>query len=295
MNARSTVLRCVSLLHAWGLVGIPLCRPDGESGVCSALWHERPCTRAGKRPLLSAYARFAESKPELEAVMFNIARHARCNLGIVTGTVVVIEADSPDGEHEVEDLAGSALEHAPTRERRPGRGRAWLFTYDEPLANRAHLGASGAIDVRAAGGILVVPPSVHVTGHEYEWVKGRAPWEVAAPSLPLPQALKSLVAVSTTSATMPRIARESDASREIPARVRFLLRSNLGLTRLWSGEGKHDGDTSASGFDFAIARELLRLGIGSSEICAALVARPGAHRSDLSYAALTVENARRRR
>jgi Bifunctional DNA primase/polymerase, N-terminal len=45
------------------------------------------------------------------------------------------------------------------------------FTYDEPVGNRAKVNDVG-LDVRGVGGYVVVPPSVHPSGHVYSWEVG---------------------------------------------------------------------------------------------------------------------------
>ena len=106
------------------------------------------------------------------------------NVGIVTGNeLVVVEADSPEADVELVGMLGGAI-NTPTRQPRSGRGRAWLLRAPtgHHMRNRAHLGASGAIDVRGRNGLLVVPPSRHVTGHSYTW--DIAPWDCELAVIP---------------------------------------------------------------------------------------------------------------
>ena len=35
------------------------------------------------------------------------------------------------------------------------------------------------VDIRGQGGFAVLPPSLHESGQHYEWLPGRAPWEIA--------------------------------------------------------------------------------------------------------------------
>jgi hypothetical protein len=77
------------------------------------------------------------------------------------------------------------------------------------------------------------------------------------------------------------------------AHVRSLLDTHLALARLWRGEDKRGADKSASGYDFSLALHLLRMRIPTDEVAAAVAARPGAHRHDITYANLTVQNAAR--
>lgn len=217
-----------------------------------------------------------------------IEKFAPCNLGIVVpnGTVVV-EGDSPEAEAEIEFIAAGATVVAPARERRPGRGRGWLFRVDSrlELALRTHRGATKAIDILPGGSIFVVPPSMHRTGHFYTWVAGRAPWEV--PPVALPPGLMNLLvdpgheraaAPKSISVTVP-----TSFTPGLSARVEFLLSSRPKLAALWNGEGMRRGDTSRSGYDYAVARELLSHGVPVQEVAEALAERPEVHRQDPTY------------
>jgi len=210
---------------------------------------------------------------------------------------VVIEGDSSEAEAEIMELGGGTARRAPTRERRPGRGRAYLFRTPRAvvLSDRTKLGRSGAIDVRGPGGILVLPPSVHLTGHEYTWVKGRAPWEVDAPLLPsrLLELVRRSGVVSARGASSQQGSKLAfaEGGRVLSPRVQFLLRSRRLLNDLWTSVGKRHGDTSASGYDFALARELLRCGVPEEDVVRAIAARPRAHRKDRDYCRATVRSA----
>lgn len=292
-------------LYESGLVSIPLCRPIAASASrCSGAWHSaqataddgsirrQPCTNIGKRPLVRDFYSWAASDPGWPAIRDLLQRRAPCNLAIVTGPIIVVETDSLAAESEVIALGGAVLNETPTRERRAGRGRAWLFSGEPGVTNRAHLGHSQAIDVRATRGIFVVPPSVHVSGHRYRWLPGLAPWEVRPPTLP--QKLRALVASSGPAPLIRTATAVSLVNTCLPATVKFRLAARPEFARLWRGEGKVRGDCSASGYDFAVARALVRDGLPDREILTALALRPGAHRKDIDYLARTVAQARGR-
>ena len=57
-------------------------------------------------------------------------------------------------------------------------GQHFYFSY--PVGNDIRNSASAVapnIDIRANGGFVVAPPSIHPTGNFYEWADGCAPWE----------------------------------------------------------------------------------------------------------------------
>ncbi len=286
------------LSHAEQLLGIglpvvPLCQPV-TGGGCSASSHEDTCRDAGKRPLVAGYPSLAHQVPDRDQASRVIMKFLPCNLGIVVPAgLVVVEADSPAAEEEVSLLAGGETERAPTRERRPGRGRGWLFrlALGTNVLLRTHLGASAAIDVLPAGSIFVVPPSVHRSGHAYAWVSGREPWKTSMPLLPA-----ALLSLAREGARPPSQASGDFAlgatfAPRVSSRVAFLLKSRRRLAALWNGEGKTCGDTSSSGIDFSLAIELRAAGVPVPEVAEALAARPGAHSSARTYCMTTAQRA----
>lgn len=276
-----------------GLPVVPLCQPTAGGG-CSAPSHQDSCRDPGKRPLVAGYRSMALQLPTWEQASGVLMKFFPCNLGIVVPAgIVVVEADSPTAEEEISLLAGGETERAPTRERRPGRGRGWLFRLP-PGTNilpRTHLGASEAIDVLPSGSIFVVPPSVHRSGHTYAWVSGREPWETAMPLLPA-----ALLGLAMEGARAPTQASGdlvlgATFAPQVSSRVAFLLKSRRRLAALWNGEGKTSGDTSSSGIDFSLAIELRAAGVPVLEVAEALAARPGAHSSARTYCMTTAQRA----
>lgn len=256
----------------------PLCRPTSR-GACSAPWHPKPCPSAGKRQL---WADYFERRLKKDNIRQLVDRDGPINLALITtASLLVVETDSPEGEDEVVSLAGLALDETPTRERRPGRGRAWLFRAPAAVTatNRAHLGDSRAIDVRGHRGIVVIPPSVHSSGHRVTWVRSRASWEVATATLP--DALVRLVGGSIALCTPG--GGQASVVPAISDRVATILRAYPPVARLFDGEGKERGDETASGYDHALATELLLRRVATSEVVAVVLARPGVHRPDPAH------------
>ena len=291
------VVAALSLLGAGGLSPVPVCRPVNESKSCSAPWHPDPCDRCGKRPLVRGYRRFSSFAAPAEQLRDWASEFDALNLGaVIQEGFVMVEADSPDADRELIDLDPSLVNGGPCRERRPGRGRAYLLRTDLPMASRAHLGESGAIDVRGPGGLWIVPPSVHETGHQLRWVARRAPWQTKP--LVLKARLRELLA-QTSEPRSPKIQRHGSpepseftgVGAHLSPRVQRLRRCSLRVKQLWEMRGKTRGDTSASGYDFALARALLQLGAIPGEVVGALMARRESHRQDLAYATLTARNA----
>lgn len=105
------------------------------------------------------------------------------NIGIATTpNFIVLDLDSADAEAR---LKYSDLELPETFEVKTGRGRHLYYTSDVDLSNKADLfGGGSGIDIRAKGGYVVAPPSIHIgkdgkpSGKVYEWTN--EPDEIAA-------------------------------------------------------------------------------------------------------------------
>jgi hypothetical protein len=112
--------------------------------------------------------------------------HPDAGIAVPTGNgTVVLDVDPREGGddtlHQLEQRHG---ELPPTVEALTGGGgRHLYFRTDEPIRNSASRVGPG-LDVRAAGGYVVVPPSPHPSGRWYEWSVDGHPAEVEKAQLP---------------------------------------------------------------------------------------------------------------
>ncbi len=146
-----------------------------------------PIEPCGKRPPLP-WLEFQQRIATADEIDGWFRRWPDANLGIVTGRVsglVVVDIDPRhDGLASLECLR---TEHGPlprTVEAETGGGGRHLY-FAHPgvrLANRA--GILPGIDLRADGGCVVAPPSVHPTGRRYRWAEGCGPDDLAPAALP---------------------------------------------------------------------------------------------------------------
>lgn len=119
------------------------------------------------------------------------------NIGIVTGKIasgkdlVVIDVDTKhNGTDNWNAIVESHQKLPATAESITGSGgKHILFVSDVPVKCSVGL-VSGGIDVRATGGYIVAPPSLHKSGKRYQWELSSDPSEV--PLAPLPDWLLSL-------------------------------------------------------------------------------------------------------
>src|SRR5262249_31967888 len=98
------------------------------------------------------------------------------NIGIPTGAasmMLVVDVDQPDGEKTLNEIIEKCGALPPTATAITGSGGKHLcFAYpsDSALTNSAgRLGPD--VDTRGEGGYIVVPPSMHISGRSYSWVK----------------------------------------------------------------------------------------------------------------------------
>lgn len=131
---------------------------------------------SGKRPKLKAW----QDRPR-ETLDKALAWAARGNLGLRTGRasgVVVIDVD-PGADITELDLPGTVT----ALTGRPGAFHLY-YLCDEPVGNSSGKLAPH-VDVRANGGQVVFPGSVHPdTGALYAWAEGHEPWNVEIAQLP---------------------------------------------------------------------------------------------------------------
>ncbi len=109
----------------------------------------------------------------------------KANIGIITGKVsgiVVVDVDPRHGgnNEKFKDLGTLAVKTG-------GGGWHYYFRYEDGLQNQA--GIQPGIDIRAEGGYIVVPPSVHPSGNTYEWIGDPE----TTPILPIPEFIKEWI------------------------------------------------------------------------------------------------------
>lgn len=148
----------------------------GEA-ACQTSKRTGRCTCPGKAPIVKAWAKRPWTPPEqLEVRGGNIGIHC----GFVEGaplSIVVVDGDS------AEALEAMRRRLPPTPIRSVTRtGEHWYYRHPGRgvhVDTRAHIDGI-ALDVRADGGQVVAPPSVHPSGHVYREADPWTPEAVAA-------------------------------------------------------------------------------------------------------------------
>ena len=142
---------------------LPLHSPDPDHG-CSCRGPD--CESVAKHPRTQHGVKDASTDPEVIRRWWRLWPGA--NLGIATGDgLVVLDVDprhaGDDSLQELEDEHGEIV----TRTVYTGGGGTHLYLQGDLPARGAF---RTGLDLKAAGGYVVAPPSLHGSGRRYEWV-----------------------------------------------------------------------------------------------------------------------------
>jgi hypothetical protein len=131
-------------------------------------WPVFPCQPRAKLPAIETGFHAATS--DLEQVRAWWSAMPRANIGFVPGRagLIVIDIDGPTGEAAAQRLG---LLSEPTLIALTPRG-AHRY-YKHPGGGIGNRKLADALDVRADRGYVLLPPSIHPSGHRYRW-QGRA-------------------------------------------------------------------------------------------------------------------------
>jgi hypothetical protein len=163
-------------------------------------WAVFPLQPREKRPLLGKDAGgngCHDATTDPNAIRAWWRREPRANIGAACGPegIVVLDIDGEEGggwlEHMVAEH-GLLPEHAFSLTQSGGHV-VLQAPSGVPILNSQGRPAP-KLDVRAAGGYIMAPPSIHPSGHVYCWERARSPWETAPP--PMPSWLLGLVAAN---------------------------------------------------------------------------------------------------
>ena len=148
------------------------CRPDllNIGDLWARGWSLIPLRARDKRPAVSSWTEYQKRPAEYAQLERWFNRPDPLNVGIVTGAVsgiFVIDLDSPEA-------INWAAEHLPPCELRvrTAKGLHLYYPYsaDRPMRNKVRATSQGKtldLDVRASGGFVVGPGSVHPSGFVY--------------------------------------------------------------------------------------------------------------------------------
>jgi hypothetical protein len=136
--------------------------------------------RAKDQPLIK-WKPYQTRKPTGAEVTKWWTENPQANIALLTGKIsglVVFDSDGPQAEAVISDNGG--VPEGP--QSITARGRQYFSKYPGfEIHNNAN--AKLTLDVRGDGGYVVVPPSIHPSGHVYQWAPGLSLLEVDLPEL----------------------------------------------------------------------------------------------------------------
>lgn len=170
---------------------------DGARCTCGAPDCYGPRSHAGKHPAIGKRRGgngYLDATTDLGALQrlwdeaHRTYRDTPRNVGIATGRasgVVVVDVDARHGGYET--MAALVAAHGPlpaTLRARTGNGvHVYFAAPSTPLRSASNVLGAG-VDVRAEGGLIVAPPSLHPSGARYRWINQCEPapmpeWAIA--------------------------------------------------------------------------------------------------------------------
>ncbi len=146
----------------------------------------RSCPSPGKHPRI-AWEEYTHARADAQEIEAWWRRWPEANLGVVTGAasgLVVLDVDPRHGGGDA--LAEMEAFNGPlprTAESLTGGGGQHLY-FQHPGGRVPSKPAAPGLDVKGDGGIVVAPPSLHVTGRLYVWETGCAPEDIGVAEMP---------------------------------------------------------------------------------------------------------------
>ncbi|MGA2927192.1 MAG: bifunctional DNA primase/polymerase [Solirubrobacteraceae bacterium] len=191
----------------------PLNRQELLDAAIAYLPRTVPLAEHSKRPVPEDWLHWQATADSVQAWW---RARPDSNVGIRCGAgLIVVDVDPQhDGDRALADLEQAHGPLAPTLTVRTGGGGQHAY-YRGPRDLRTFLPAPG-VEIRAAGAMIVAPPSVHPhTGQRYEWTGGRFDSRLI---VPLPAWIAAL-AVERHEERSPTVLRAAadDPLRAIPA------------------------------------------------------------------------------
>lgn len=127
-----------------------------------------PLWPGSKKPIISRWEPYQRRRPTEQEIRAWWQRWPDANIGIVTGMVsglVVLDVDSEEGN---ESLKGRHMPATAAVQTIKGYHYYWQHPGGSGLGNWVR--KMPGCDLRADGGYVVAPPSVHPSGERYEWM-----------------------------------------------------------------------------------------------------------------------------
>jgi len=182
MSIRNKLLHSALRYAKRGWPVFPLHNPTAVGCSCG----KSKCDRIGKHPRTPNGFKDATTDPRQITKWWT--RWPEANIGVPTGERSGFWVLDVDRRHRgLESLANLEKECGPLpdgpRARTGGGGLHIYFTYPGRHV-KCKTGILPGIDVKAEGGYVVMPPSLHGSGNKYLWLRGKRPSEIPLPEMP---------------------------------------------------------------------------------------------------------------
>lgn len=178
---KQKVRAALAYAERFGWAVIPL--HSIHAGTCTC--GKTDCTSPGKHPLVVHGVQDASNDPAIITAWW--LRWPWANIGIATGAAskfFVLDVDMPEGPENLQTLEDKHGTLPDTVEAITGSGgRHILFTEPTPAVKNRVRFAPG-LDTRSTGGYIVVAPSIHISGRNYQWEVSSRPGETALAPAP---------------------------------------------------------------------------------------------------------------
>lgn len=167
---------------------LPLTTLEWARFYYSLGWSVVPVRPGEKLPAL-AWKKYQTKRPNLEQIdrwWGKGGLYEDCGIALITGQVsgiFVIDIDVNDGkvgQESFDDLctANTDLSETPTS-LTGGGGKHIILKAPDGVRTKSAANTLGThLDTRGDGGLIVLPPSVHESGRQYEWETGSSPKDV---------------------------------------------------------------------------------------------------------------------
>ena len=173
MKVENPVLRAAKAyaeLLSWSVLPVH----SVVNGECTCGKH---CSAPGKHP--RTWDGLKSATTDLSIINKWFTLHPDSNIGVVTGRVsgfFAFDVDGKEGEESLERLTSHFGVLPDTVQAITGSGSShYLFNYQEGIGSKTKLFPS--IDIRGDGGYIVVSPSNHISGNQYQWELSSRPIE----------------------------------------------------------------------------------------------------------------------
>lgn len=125
-----------------------------------------------KKPTIKEWKPYQTRRPTEDELQQWFGNGSKNNIGIITGAISGIAVVDFDTSEAVNLAKQRAFPSTPLV--KTGKGYHAYCKYQEGIRNFQKRDDLPGIDLRAEGGFVVAPPSIHESGNQYQWVTGRS-------------------------------------------------------------------------------------------------------------------------